>query len=161
MNKPISMFVYAFFLFLLSPMAWAQILYVQSLEAKLLSEPKVNATELAKLERGTRVELIADNASWYQVRHENSEGWIFRYFVAEHPPLESAGPALSDELDREHVRRRASAVATAGATRGLGPEERNRAHEMGIADYHALNKMDALIIDGARLNHFVKTGIPE
>lgn len=144
-----------------SSLLMAQPLYVQSLQASMLSEPKTTAAELKQLERGDSVELIESKSGWYHIRHNGEEGWMFRYFLAEHPPLQAVEPAHAESLDTDHVRRRASAVVTAGATRGLSPEERNRAHEMGIADYHALNKMDALVIDEARLNHFVKAGIPE
>lgn len=147
---------------LLSPAAVsAQQLYVQSQQAKLLSQPRADAPVVALMKRGDNVQVLESNATWNKVRQGAREGWVFRYFLAEHPPLNQVAPALADEVDKEHTRRRASAVVTAGATRGLSPEERERAHMQGFADYNALTEMDKFAPDATHLQHFLQAGIPQ
>lgn len=138
-----------------------QRLYVQSQQAKLLAEPRADATAVTQMKQGDSVVVLESNGSWNKVRNGEHEGWVFRYFLADHPPLNQAAPALAGEVDREHTRRRASAVVTAGATRGLTPEERERAHIQGVADYSALAEVDQLVPDAARLQHFLQAGIPQ
>jgi hypothetical protein len=64
-------------------------------------------------------------------------------------------------VNREHTRRRASAVVTAGATRGLTPQERERAHQQGLADYGALSRLEQMVIDTAQVEDFIRAGIPQ
>lgn len=137
------------------------LLYVQSLQARLLAEPRADAAVVTTLERGAAVRVLESNASWHKVHSPGGEGWLFRYLLTDHPPLAPATLALNEDVDREHARRRASAVITAGATRGLTPQERERAHQQGLADYAALAKVDGLAIDAAQVQDFVQTGIPQ
>jgi hypothetical protein len=139
----------------------AEQLYVQSKQAKLMAEPRADATVVITLERGTALQVLDSNASWRHVRSAGSEGWVFRYFLTPHPPLAPQAITLTDDVNREHTRRRASAVVTAGATRGLTPQERERAHQQGLADYGALSRLEQMVIDTAQVEDFIRAGIPQ
>lgn len=138
-----------------------QPLYVQSQQAAMLAEARADAAVIAQLARGDAVQLLDSNPSWHKVRKGEQEGWVFRYFLAAHPPLQQAAPALADDVDRDHARRRASAVVTAGATRGLTQQERERAHQQGVADYNALTRMEDTVVDSAQVQLFIQAGIPQ
>jgi|GEM_PF-1569707 len=139
----------------------SEMAYIQSKQAELLAEPRVGAPVVVSLQRGTEVVLLDTEGNWSRVERDDAQGWVFRFMLADHPPLEKSGPALVDEIDREHVRRRASAVVTAGATRGLTPEERSRAHEAGLADYDALTRLDELVVSEREVESFITAGIPQ
>lgn len=136
-------------------------LYVQSLQANLMSEPRLNAPAVTSLVRGTRVELLESKAGWHKVQHEEQPGWMFGFFLAAHPPLDRVAPTITEAIDSGQARRRASAVVSAGATRGLTPRERARAHTEGLADYHALQTMETFSVTDAQVLRFVVAGIPE
>lgn len=153
---------FAFVGLLVATNTWAaELVYVQSKQAELLAEPRIGAPVVASLQRGTEVKLLDRQNNWYRVERDEAQGWVFRFMLAEHPPPEKSGPALRDDIDHEHVRRRASAVVTAGATRGLTPEERSRAHEEGLADYSALTHLDDMVVSEKEVEAFIAEGIPQ
>lgn len=153
----------ALLLFTLAPLSAVQAeqLYVQSQQAALLAEPRADAPVISRLSQGAALEVLESAPAWYKVRQAEQEGWVFRYFLAAHPPLNKVAPALTKSVDKEHARRRASAVVTAGATRGLTPQDRQRAHEMGIANYSSLARMKENAVDAEQVQRFVQAGIPQ
>ncbi len=123
----------------------AENLYVQSRQAELHESPGLDAPVTAKVPRGTILKMLEARDRWYRVIQAGSEGWVFRYLVAKHPPLkkETVLGGNSPSI-REKARRRASGVAAAGAARGLTATERQRARTRNEADYAALERLDSL-----------------
>lgn len=146
--------------FLFSASALAETLYVQSLEAKLLQEPKFSAAVAAKLAQGTEVSVLATEGRWYKVSDGSSTGWLSKFLLAEHPPLKKITvlEASEEGLDSENVRRRASAVTTAGAARGLASDDRRRAQD-DSADYSALREMEEYSLKETEVSQFLREGL--
>lgn len=154
----------AYRLLVLAPLAalWAtgacgEVLYVQSLKAKLFDTPSTRGTLVAVASRGDELRAVERQDDWIRVRRGEAEGWVSRLLVADHPPrgrtslLDGAHPSLRDE-----ARRRASAVATAGASRGLLTEgELGRDDQPAGADYRALATVERRVPDEQELADFV------
>lgn len=147
-------------LLMLLPVAGAaETLYVQSSRAQLREKPGLDAAVAAELKRGASLEVLEARDRWYRVRLDGSEGWVFRYLVADHPPLKretvlgGEGPSI-----REKARRRASSATTAGAARGLGTDDRRRASARNQADYSGLERLESLEIPEEAVSDFVAEG---
>ncbi|MBB5020937.1 SH3 domain-containing protein [Desulfurispira natronophila] len=135
--------------------AWASTLYVQSREAPLLSEPSFGAEQITTLNQGDELTLLESQGSWRQVEFGDHTGWVSRLVVSDTPALGRVGVITGDEEQMEgSVRRRTSAVVTAGAARGLTPEDRARASEAGLSNYSALYDMENIVIDEEEVMSF-------
>jgi len=125
---------------------FAESLYVQSNKARILSEPAFNAPILLTVEKGTELKLLESQKRWAKVQWGDSEGWVSTLLVKRDPPIEKISVIGSDEVTIEGTtRRRASEVATAGATRGLNDSE-DISGDL-FSDYEELNMMESLFID--------------
>ena len=62
-----------------SSLGFAQIVY----DTALVRDAPKTGNVIARLVRGTRVELIGRKDSWYQIRVEGREGWIYRGALAQ------------------------------------------------------------------------------
>ncbi len=140
---------------LLSPSLGAETLYVQSASAKLLAQPRFGAPVLGQLARGAAVEKQADEGRWLQVSSGDELGWLTSFVLAPTPPTERAS-LLGDKSPTisNNARRRASAVTTAGAARGLTAEDRQRfgTHERG--NRLGLERMEALQLSDNEVQAF-------
>ena len=133
----------------------AELLYVQSEKAKLLTEPSFKGQPVLEVLRGTELQLLTKNNAWMQVSSGSTTGWISSMLVADKPPIAKITHIGSDDSAvTGEVRVRASAVATAGATRGLTAEE---ADENLNSDYNELQKMEELEISPEEVDEFSET----
>lgn len=123
--------------------AHADPLYVQSLKAKIMSEPNFKSAEVASASRGDLLDAKETKDGWYRVTAGAKTGWVNRLCVAPTPPMERVTAIAADAADiSEKSRKRASAITSAAAARGLSDAERKRMSEEGQADYRALMKLE-------------------
>lgn len=129
--------------------------YVMSKKADLLLEPKFGAAVVATATQGKQLTLLEQQGSWLRVGFGDARGWVSRLLVGPNPPLEKVS-ALGqlDEAATSNVRRRASDVTAAGATRGLTAEDRRRASQEDAADFEALSRIEAWRIDDREVETF-------
>ncbi|GAB4274364.1 MAG: hypothetical protein Kow0092_29790 [Deferrisomatales bacterium] len=130
--------------------------YVRSLRATLLSEPRVGAPPVGEVAKGAALEVTGRVEGWVRVRRDTGEGWLPVLLVGDAPPparvslLEGSAGTL-----HETARRRASQVVTAGASRGL--VARDAAGDPGDpADYDALRTLEGFAPTEGELDRFLR-----
>lgn len=141
--------------------AGAETLFVQSLKADLLAEPRFGAPVVATVPKGTELDLLETGQGWHRAGVDGKAGWVPRLLVADHPPLQRASLLTGNEETLEGgARRRASAVTTAGAARGLTAEDRGRVGAEDV-DYRALARLEALVVDDQEAVRFLREGLEQ
>lgn len=139
--------------------AGAETVYVQSAKAKLLSKPHFNAEVVAEVVKGKPLDLIESQDRWLHVKTGTHTGWVSKFLVSDHMPVNKITILEGDETIDTNVRRRASVVTTAGAARGLAGEDRQRASQAGLTNYVALRRMEALKIGEQEAMAFLSEAI--
>lgn len=137
--------------------------YVLSKKADVLAEPKFGATVVKSATQGSQLVFIEQRGSWVQVRAGEARGWVSRLLVGTTPPLERVRAIEQiDAPDTTNVRRRASEVTAAGATRGLTAENRRRANQEDAADFSALSRIEERQVNEQEISTFADTirGMP-
>ncbi len=124
----------------------AAILFVQSQGAALMEEPAFGAETLGRLDRGLEVTVMEAEGSWRRIRSEGKEGWVPALILRETPPTQRASHLDGAAEMDAGARRRASAVTTAGAIRGV--EEDDRLLDDPNLNVEALHRMEALSVSG-------------
>lgn len=133
-------------------------LYIQSIKAKLFEAPSARTAVVAIAGRGQAVEALERRDDWVRVRLGSGEGWVAKLLVGDRPPMErpsllgASAPLLKDE-----ARRRASAVATAGASRGLVSGGELARSRPGEADYRALERVEESTPTRDEVSAFLKS----
>ena len=123
----------------------ADVLYVQSVKAKLLNEAKFSSQAVGEVKRGDKLEVIKSEGRWYQVTTGVLTGWVNGLCVGENPPIAKISVIKENNVDLEDkARKRVSSFTSAGAARGLTPAERKRLSNQNPADYHSLHKLEEL-----------------
>jgi len=137
-----------------------KMLYVQSAKAKLMAEPAFGAAVVTELERGTAVNLLQSEKRWLKVQAGKQSGWVSSFLLSNHPPLNKVTVLGGEEQKdiEENARRRASAVTTAGAARGLSSDDRKRADIHEKADFYALEQVEEYKVDPAEVSAFAQEG---
>ncbi len=119
-------------------------LFVQSLRATLLSEPRAGASQLAAASRGDRLEPLGKEGRWYRVRLGSGEAWVHELLVGSEAPMASVS-ILSDDVELgDNARRRASEITSAAASRGLTKAARDELAGDHAADYEALSWLEEI-----------------
>lgn len=132
--------------------AQAESLYIQSAKAPLFAEASFSSERLNELTKGREVVALDIQKRWVQVQVAGLTGWIPALLVNSEPPLNKVTLIGSEAVTLEgEARRRASAVATAGATRGLTNEAASS--NLGF-DYSELQSMEALTISNRDVADF-------
>jgi hypothetical protein len=146
---------------LLAHGAWAaQTVYVQSMQAKILTSPDFKAAVVARVERGTPLPLQEETADWVKVRYAHTTGWLPRLLVSDTAPIDEVTLINGDDSAIPGVaRRRASAVTTGGATRGFTDDDRRRPSDALMQNYAAVRRMESLKIDAREARQFLNTGL--
>ena len=133
--------------------------YVQSAKAKVYEEPSFEAPVRAVLDRGARLTVLERRGRWCLVERDEVHGWVPRILLGEHPPGPKVSP-LEDEKAENLVRKarkRASAAAAAGATRGLvSSESRQRGVGSEKPDWEGLKKMESFEVPEEEIEAFKK-----
>lgn len=138
--------------------AEAKTMYIQSMTAKLVDTPNFRSKIVLVMQKGDQVELVQQRGRWLKVSSQGKQGWISKFLVANHPPVKKINVLARQNQIVTNVRRRASAVSTAGAARGLSAEQRRRASSKGGANFIALEKLEMLGVTEEDLRLFVVEG---
>ncbi len=122
----------------------AESIYVQSAKAKIYSEPNFKSDVKAEAKRGDSFSLIEKKGRWYKVGLSNDQGWINALVASENPPMNRVKVLTEASKDiGKSSRKRASAITSAAAARGLSDEDRKRLSQEGKANYSSLEKLEA------------------
>ena len=145
-------------LFLITGVADAAPLYIQSMRAKIVDQPTFRGKMIMPLKKGDQVTVIQQKGRWIKVSSKGKQGWISKFLVANHPPVKKINILVRKNQIVSNVRRRASAVTTAGAARGLSAEQRRRASSKGGSNFVDLEKLEQLGITENDVRLFVVEG---
>lgn len=131
--------------------------YVQSLKAKILSEPSFKAKMIGEAVKGAKLASSGRQGSWVKVVLSQREGYVSSLLVTKYPPLEKTSVIRGDQSDiKQSVRRRASTYTSAAAARGLAQDDRRRLSTEDKTDYGGLEKMEAVSINPEELSGFME-----
>ena len=136
----------------------AKTLYIQSMRAKMVDKPTFRAKTILNMRKGDQVTVIKKKGRWINISSKGKQGWISKFLVANHPPVKRINVLVRKNQIVSNVRRRASAVTTAGAARGLSAEQRRRASSKGGSNFVALEKLEMLGITENDVRIFVVEG---
>jgi len=120
-------------------------LYVQSKKARIMSEPNFASGLEGWVKRGNKLDVLETGNGWYKISSGKLNGWINRLCVSEHPVMQKVKIITDEALELEDAsRKRASAITSAAAARGLSDADRKRLSDMGRADYRSLGDLETL-----------------
>jgi len=137
--------------------AYAETMYIQSKQAKLLSEPNFKSQSITTLEKAVAVEVISKKGRWSEIKFAGEQGWVSSFILAPKPPLNKVTILKGENIDlSKSARKRASAVTTAGAARGLAADERMRNSELQKTDYQALEKVEEMSVTDREIKQFME-----
>ncbi len=128
--------------------AWAygaekEYLYVQSANAEMKQEPKMNGIKVADVKRGDKVIVLEKADKWFRVKLAEREGWLPKLFLSDHKPVGRAELARDIPVNLEKAsRRRPPSYTVSAATRGLMGEAPAGKGEK--VDYGAVKKLENL-----------------
>ncbi|TPW11535.1 MAG: hypothetical protein FD130_1961 [Halothiobacillaceae bacterium] len=137
----------------------AEPLYIQSIKAKLLTQPSFASAMIREIPKGEVVELIAQEQQWLKVRYQSHEGWLPKLVVGSAPPLDKK--SLLDDTSQpltSNARRRASESSATAAARGLRDEARARDSDAAQADFNALKRVDDSAVSDHEAQEFIENG---
>jgi hypothetical protein len=107
--------------------------------------------------RGDALSTLEKGPTWRKVRFREKAGWISNLLVGEKPPLARLTVLDSPNSETEpEARRRASATATAGASRGFVGEARRRTNQTEFSDYQALAQMESIRVNDGEVEAFIR-----
>lgn len=140
---------------LISSVSTAQTLYIKSIRASLLAEPRFGAKEIITLQRGDTAEQLEADGRWIKVATGSDTGWVSSLLIGPTPPLEKIS-VLNDNQENldSGARRRASAFTSAAAARGL--TERERVSSGYRLDSDAVNFMKSIQVSERDLEAFAE-----
>jgi uncharacterized protein YgiM (DUF1202 family) len=157
-----------------SAFADPEYVYVNPAKAQLRSEPKMNATVLNELPRGTKLKVSRKEGLWLQVSIEGKanasvknaqSGWMSKLFLSPNAPVGEAelGNLANDNNLSKASRRRSSSYNVSASTRGLTAGNRGReGREKFQSDAEAVEKMDKAKPVEGEVRNFKKDGkLPE
>lgn len=135
----------------------SEILYVQSLKAPLLSEPKLGSKELASIRKGESLKVIEKREGWLKVEYKNTQGWVSSLLLSNQKPMEKVSVFEEDKSLKETARRRASSYTTAAAARGL-LEDRARVSQKYMLDLSSIKWLEGIKIEEEEVLKFLEEG---
>ena len=107
----------------------AKIMYVNSKKANILEEKKIKSTIIYTAIQGETVDMISKSGIWYSVKVDTKngikKGWMSKFFLRSTPPNKSVNVIFKKhKKSLKDTRKRAYAVTTAAAARGLASRSR-------------------------------------
>ena len=145
-------------LFFMIPMSLnaAEFMFVQSVQAKVMSKPAFKSKQISTLTQSERVEIIEKSKRWYKVRHQNLTGWVSKLLLADQPPLQKSSVLSgSNPTLQENARRRASSNTTAAATRGLREGDQSQENNANKVDYQSVDAMESAVVSPEEAKSFL------
>lgn len=136
----------------------AEPLYVQSAKARLMEQPSFTAPVLAEIEKGDAVDVEQTSDRWIRVKHGGVSGWVPSLLLSAQRPVEKISVLGEESNISGTARRRASAVITAGATRGLTADDRLRLDAQEVTNYGALRWVENIAVTEEQIDRFEREG---
>lgn len=131
-------------------------MYIQSTTAKLFRNQSFSSQVIFDIQKGESVQVIETSGRWAKIHYQKHHGWTPMLLLSKNPPLNKISVLSDDQKLGDNARRRASAVATAGATRGLTADNRQRANESTNINYRALMFVEQEHVSESELTQFAK-----
>ncbi len=142
---------------LMAVAAAPEVVYVHSVKAVIMSGPSLKEKPVLTAARGDKLTVIEQSGRWYKVEAKGKTGWVSSLLVRPEPPMKRQSVFTDSEEDlSKGSRRRASAVTSAAAARGLTAEERQRLGYDARVDYAALEKIESVDISTRELSRFLR-----
>ena len=145
---------------LLTGIALADTVFVQSKTAKLRSGKTSLDSVVADLKFGEPLEVLSKEGSWLQVQTaRGAKGWIFAGKTTPTKPAGSEDDALA-KLGRSFRRTEAGDVTASAGARGLDKVSEGYANRVGITqrDRDAVDRMAAYRLSDQDVEDFLKEG---
>lgn len=136
----------------------AEILYVQSAKARLMEQPSFTAPVLTEIDKGDAVDVEQRSDRWIRVKHGSVSGWLPSLLLSAQKPVEKISVLDEESNVSGTARRRASAVITAGATRGLTADDRRRLDAQEVTNYAALRWIENIAVTEDDIDRFEREG---
>lgn len=141
---PVSMRLACAALLLAATAAFAQPVTLER-ESPLYAEPRLDAGQVAQLQRGTSGEVIARQGGWLNIKTAAGTGWLFSFNVR-FPSQRAEGGSGGAGLGRLFGSSRPSVTSTIGI-RGLEEEDLRQAQfnagQMKLLDGYVASKQAA------------------
>ncbi len=156
-----SLFILAAFVMVLTvSIAQAdEIYYVQSMKAKVMSEPSFKSKVIAEIGKGFKLSASVKTGTWIKVTYGGMQGYVAGLLVSSQPPLQKTSMIkASDSEINQGVRRRASTYTSAAAARGLTHEDRKRLSTEEEVNYAAVEKMETVTFTSDEVTRFIEGG---
>ncbi len=134
--------------------------YVKKSSTKLQAEAKARSKVLAKLNKGTPVDVLGKSGKFYKVSAGGKKGWIFRFRLTKKAP--SGGSGDGDVLGalggQQQIAARESAYGS--SIRGLSPVSEEHAIKKGAkpASIESVKAMERYKVDDETLDKFLEEG---
>lgn len=136
-----------------------RVYYVQSMRAKITSNPSFKARTIAVVKKGYPLTVLGRKGTWIKVKYGNKQGYVPSLLLSRRPPLNKRGLIKADEdALKSNIRRRASTYTSAAAARGLAADDRRRLSAEGEIDLGSLEKMEAFTVSVDELSKFQAGG---
>jgi uncharacterized protein YgiM (DUF1202 family) len=145
----------------LTPVSYAESLWVTSEGAKLKADPSASAETLSELPVGTELTLLSSENRWYRVRTVSKrEGWIYRGKVSDAPPQKEAQDTGDLFAGFQTSGITADEAQTSRSIRGLSKETEAYARERGTPEAYkkALDQVLAEAVTANELDIFLRNG---
>ncbi len=138
----------------------AETWYVKKSSTKLQAEAKARSKVLAKLNKGTPVDVTGKEGKFYKVSAGGKTGWIFRFKLTKTAPSVSSGDGdvLGALGGQQQIAARESAYGS--SIRGLSPVSEKHAIEKGAspASIEAVKEMERYKVNDEELEQFLEEG---
>lgn len=129
--------------------------YISSNKAKVLASPSFQAELVVELVKGDMVEVVDQKGVWLNVSVANKTGWLSKFLVKETPPNDRVTVLPGDnKTELKDVRRRASAITTAAAARGLAATARAESESKVVANLEGVRYMESFSVSSQELQQF-------
>lgn len=146
-------------LFLCMPLtvsAAAEVVYVSSVKAKLLSDPDFKSKAILMLKKGEQITVLGQKGPWLNVQTPDQKtGWLSKFLTKPTPPNDRVTVLPGDEgTILKDVRRRTSTITTAAAARGLADVSKGSKADLYVSDMAAVEYMESFQIAPRELKEF-------
>lgn len=156
-----AIFLVLLFFLLAGAVQAEELVYVRGLKADIYAEPSFAAPQVATFAKGAEMVKLEERPRWYRVRYREVTGWVAKLLISTQPPAARIGAIRADTEIGAGARRRASAVATAGAARGLAADDRRRLSADNTTDYNALSYMEGIDPSEEEVVEFLRKGLKQ
>ena len=147
-------------LYLLTVVALAETVFVQSKTAKLRSGKTSLDSVVADLKFGEPLEVLGKEGNWLAVQTaRGAKGWIFAGKTTPTKPASSEDDVLA-KLGKSFRRTEAGDVTASAGARGLDKVSEGYANRVGITQQHrnAIDRMAGYRITDQEVEDFLKNG---